>query len=119
MDYKGFEGEINTGKSETIPNQSMTVREMIEQYRRGLPMEVGKVPVYNGEQELPDLSKMDLVERQEYIDAAAEAFADAKARIDEARKKMQDTKDLEKLEAAIQARLAKIKEDEKGTATQA
>lgn len=40
-------GEINTAPSRTIPDQSMTVREIINRSNKGLPITGVKVPMYN------------------------------------------------------------------------
>lgn len=60
-------GEINRFPSETIPDQSLTVREIMQRYAQGLPLEGERVPVYNGEDiDLPEFQYLDLAEREEY-----------------------------------------------------
>ena len=61
--------EINTKPSLTIPDQTLSVKEIMDRFVRGLPVEGAKIPIYEGdESDLPDLSKMDLTERQETIE---------------------------------------------------
>jgi len=64
--------ERNTQPSKTIPDQSMSVKEIMERHARGLPTAGERVPVYFGEDEdMPDLKKMDLAEIQELKENAA------------------------------------------------
>lgn len=59
-------GEVNDQPSKTIPDQTMSIREIVARFQRGLPIDAGKVPIYHGEDiELPDIRKLDLVEIQE------------------------------------------------------
>jgi len=59
--------EINNEPSLTIPDQTMTVREILTRFSRGLPIEQ-KIPIYNeseSDEYIPDPRYMDLAERQE------------------------------------------------------
>lgn len=59
-------GETNTGISETIPDQSLSVREIMTRHAHGLPVSGERVPVYHGEEEfLPDPNTLDLAERED------------------------------------------------------
>lgn len=66
--YQGAQTEINDQPSETIPNQAMTVKELIERNARGLPLQGAKVPMYedNGG-DFADLEHMELTDRMDYI----------------------------------------------------
>lgn len=63
--YKETQGEVNNEPSLTVPDQTMSIREILERYARGLSVTDGRVPIYLGEDEMPDLSKLDLVELHE------------------------------------------------------
>lgn len=58
-------GEVNTQPSMTQPDQAMSIREILERFSRGLPIEGQKVPIYDEENDLPDIKTLDLAERQE------------------------------------------------------
>jgi hypothetical protein len=59
--------------SKTQPDQSMTVRELLERNKRGLPLSGQQHPVYHGDEEImPDLKKMDLSEIAALRDAVQE-----------------------------------------------
>lgn len=56
-------GEVNYAPSLTVPNESMSLRELMERYARGLPLtRSNRTEVYHGEEEMPDLQRMDLSE---------------------------------------------------------
>lgn len=42
-------GEVFTKPSQTVPDQTMSVPEILSRYARGLPITMGKVPIYDGE----------------------------------------------------------------------
>lgn len=63
-------GEVNNLPSETIPDQTMTVREIFHRYAKGLPIVGQKVPIYEGEDdpmEGVDLRSLDLSERHDML----------------------------------------------------
>lgn len=61
--------EVNYQPSKTVPDQSLSVQEILRRYARGLPLSDVKTPIYEGdEQTFPDLSKMDLADREAYLD---------------------------------------------------
>lgn len=54
--------EKNTSPSMTVPDQTMGLREILERYTRGLPIN-GNVPIYDEDDDLPDPRTLDLSER--------------------------------------------------------
>lgn len=58
-------GEVNTSPSMTVPDQTMSVREIMDRYARGLPVGGSRLPQYDEEDDMPDIKTLDLVERQE------------------------------------------------------
>lgn len=58
--------EINVGDSMTLPDQSMTVQEIMRRYAMGLSLGGGRDPIYNEDQEsLMNYEKMDKIEKIE------------------------------------------------------
>jgi len=58
--------EKNYSPSMTIPDQTMSIRTILDRHSRGLPIDGIKVPIYEGEEnDLPDWRRLDLAERQE------------------------------------------------------
>jgi len=59
------DGEKNFSPSMTIPDQTLSIKEILERYARGLPMD-GKVPIYEGEDgDGIDPRRLDISEREE------------------------------------------------------
>lgn len=62
--------EINNSPTMTIPDQTMSMRELVQRYTRGLPLDQ-KTPVYVTDEEniddldMVDFKRLDLSERQE------------------------------------------------------
>lgn len=55
--------ERNHSPSLTIPNDSFSLRELLDRNARGLPLTTsGRQELYHGDEEMPDLAKMDLSE---------------------------------------------------------
>jgi len=82
LNYKEFErnDEVNTLPSLTIPDQNMSIRQIIDNYTRGLPVNAF-TPIYDGEDyDLPDPRTLDLVERQEMAERIKEEVASIKSR---------------------------------------
>lgn len=89
--------------SKTIPDQSMTISELVARYARGLPIDSGKVPIFCPEElhndALPDLTGMCMADRMEYmgryrkeLQAIADRLTAIKA--DEAANKLASEKEL-------------------------
>ena len=61
--------EVNRQPSLTVPDEAMSIQEIVNRYAHGMPLPEGKVGEYFGEDsELPhDMSKLDLAEREEIL----------------------------------------------------
>jgi hypothetical protein len=65
----------------TIPDQTMSIRTILERHSRGLPIDGIKVPIYEGEEnDLPDWRRLDLAERQELAHLYTNEIKDIKTR---------------------------------------
>lgn len=72
--------EVNEGVSLTVPDQTLTVSQILERYTRGLPLG-GKVPIYDEEDTLPDVRTLDLAELQELREQYEEELFNIKKRV--------------------------------------
>lgn len=97
--------EYNEDPSETIPGQTMTVLEMVERYRKGLPVEAGKIPIYNGEEPLPDLNDMDLADRQLVIEHYAEQLLEIRQRLEANAKSKAEKERLAEIDRQVKEKL--------------
>lgn len=61
-------GEVNHSPSKTVPDQNLTVRELLIRHTRGLPIPASKsIPIYDEEDYgQPDFSIMDLAEIEQF-----------------------------------------------------
>lgn len=75
-------GEVNTLMSLAKKGQALTVLEILERHKRGIPTNLSAgMPVYYGDQfEFPIWQKMDIVERQDYLAKFKADVKDAKTR---------------------------------------
>jgi hypothetical protein len=63
--------EVNTQPSETIPDQSMSIRTLLDRYSRGLPISGERTPIWqqgDDYNDMPDPRTLDLAERQEFAE---------------------------------------------------
>ena len=95
--------ERNYQPSMTIPDQSMSIREIMDRYARGLPIVSAGVPIYEGEEgEFADLSKMDLADREKYIEERKAEYEELHAKIE-----ADKLKRMEEHKAKLKAQLEK------------
>jgi len=76
------DNEVISEPSQTIPDQSMSVRELLQRYASGLPLGGSKEPIYEGEDgDGIDPRRLDLAERQELEIAARQELAEIEERL--------------------------------------
>lgn len=85
--------EHPVGPSMTIPDQSMSIRTILERYARGIPFE-DKVhtPFYDGEEFVPNLKRMDLADIQELKEATDQQVKDLKQKARHEKKQREEAK---------------------------
>lgn len=75
---RGFEKETRRGVSETVPNESLTIRDIVDRYIKTGGTPVGKIKnphYYDGDFDSPDLEKvkdLDHFDLQEFREGLAE-----------------------------------------------
>jgi hypothetical protein len=80
--HEFYDDEQNNEPSATIPDQSMSIRELLQRYASGLPLAGGKEPIYEGEDgDGIDPRRLDLAERQELEIAARQELAEIEERL--------------------------------------
>lgn len=78
--YVESKGHVFTMPSETVPDQTMSMRTILEKYAKGQPLSGSvKTPVWNGVDPIPDLRKLDFVERQELMEQLMQEYKSIKA----------------------------------------
>lgn len=66
FDFRKVKGEINNGVSETIPGQAMSVPEMVRRSQAGLSISGTRIPLYTGDDQIPDFERMDISELYDF-----------------------------------------------------
>lgn len=62
-------GQKEFGPVLVVPNQAMSLEEILERFTRGEPVAVGRdISYHESDDDLEKVSKMDLVDRDEYIE---------------------------------------------------
>lgn len=66
--------EVNTLPSLVLPDQTLSIQQIIDRYTRGIPFPVGKVPLYDNEDSIvpPGWEKWDLSEKEDFKRELAE-----------------------------------------------
>lgn len=100
--------EKNNQPSQTKPGQSMSILEMVQRHRKGLPIDQAKGALYQGEELIPDISNMDLIDRQAYMDSVADALVEVKAKLQEEAKTNKEKEILAKVDEMVRQKLAEI-----------
>lgn len=88
-------GEKNNGISKTTPDMTLSMREMVRRHTKGLHIDGGRVPIFNGpDDDLPDLNTLDLADRQIVLENVEKEIREINERkiktAREAQKKRQD-----------------------------
>lgn len=66
-------GEVNDMPSLTVPDETMSIREILVRYAKGLPLGGAKVEIWEGEDnDLPDIRTLDISERAELAEIYTE-----------------------------------------------
>lgn len=105
-------GEVNKGKSKTIPGQSMSVQAMLKRHRSGLPINaIALEPIYTGDDLKEDLNDMDEVDKQAYMDSVADRLVEARARIENTEKTQKEKDFIKKVDAQVNRRLKSMRDE--------
>lgn len=66
-----------TQPSETVPDQALTVNEILERFSRGMPVTGTRQPIYHGDEVfVPEFKTLDLADIEEMRDAARNTLKD-------------------------------------------
>lgn len=85
--------ESNFSPSKTVPDQSLTVKQLLERFSRGMPLTGELTPVYNGDIDLPDFNTMDISEIHDLKQSVAKDIEDKRALLAESQKQFRIKED--------------------------
>jgi hypothetical protein len=74
-------GEVNNEPSLTVPDQALSIREILRRFSHGIPMDGQQIPIFDeNENDLPDFRHMDLADREEAAEQFKQELASIKRR---------------------------------------
>lgn len=101
--------EVNNDPSMTVPDEAMSIIELMDRYAHGVPLSKREGVFHGEESELPnDLDRLDLAEREEILRGIAERRDEILENVKERRAKAAE----KRLQDQVDARV-KAKEEEK------
>ena len=75
--YSPPTGQVFTQPSKTIPDHTMTIRELADRFARGLPLNgTASTPVYLGDTDVPNTAHMDLADKEDYLNEIRDKYND-------------------------------------------
>lgn len=102
-------GEYNDGVSETIPDQSLTVGEIVYRFSRGLPISgrVGEFDPENDDELIlpPNWNKMDIAERMDFLAEKRDEIQDIGKRYNDYRNELYNKQREEEIERRVNEKL--------------
>lgn len=88
------EGKANFAPKMVVPNQALTMQEILERFTRGEALPIGKeFNFWEGDEDLEKISKLDITQRMEFI----EHQKDVKKRWEEQERKREIREEAERL----------------------
>lgn len=110
--------------SQTVPDMSMSIKEIMDRFARGLAIDGEKVAMYHGEDMPPDIKKMDLSEVEDLRESVAEDIIRQKQELHNMEQKLLEDKNYERflqtykadqdaIEKETKLKIAKDKANEK------
>ena len=113
-------GEVKPMPSCTVPDQTVSIKEIVDRSRKGQIVSGALKAVYDPNDQMPDPRSLDYVERQEMLEFAEQQLSDLKARQEQRKSAKALKKAQEKAEfEAFQKNLKALREakDEPNTNT--
>lgn len=80
FNYVEYVGEENDEPSMTVPDETMSMREILVRYAKGLPIDGGRNVYYDENDDLPDIKTLDLAERQQLAEHYKQEIESIKTR---------------------------------------
>lgn len=108
--YHPKKQEINDEPSMTVPDMAMSINEIMKRFANGMPIDGGKVPMYEEEGDVmrsDEYKKLDLAEREEYMESVRQELIDIQKRVKERRAKVEQDNLDKIIEARVKAKMEK------------
>lgn len=96
VDIQLYKGEVNTGESKTVPDQAMTVREIIRRTQAGTLPDLGTGGMFT--EDLPDLRGYDIADLKNMADEAKQNANELHQQYEDGKKAAKAKKELPPVE---------------------
>lgn len=106
-------GEINTMPSMTVPDQSMTIEELVYRYTHGLDLGGGRVPVYDSESEIEYPSNwdaLDISEKHDWLRERHDEYKELEAKLQGEKNRLAAEAREKEIEERVQEKIKKTRE---------
>jgi len=113
-DYTKSRKEKTDKPSKTIPDQSMSVREIVSRFAKGLPISGNsQQPIWEGENPIlpPNFQNLDMVEQRQIIQSLKTKVSQTQAELARKQAEAAAKKREEHIEKMVQERLKKAQEE--------
>lgn len=67
LNYEPSVGEINNQPSMTVPDQALSLKEILRRYASGQPLDGMREGWFDDENDLPDLNTLDFADREDLL----------------------------------------------------
>lgn len=111
------QGEVNDKPSETVPDQAMTIEEIMQRHMQGRPVPRSQKMFYGGDQLYPPMEKMSHMDQIDLTRAHAEHIETKKQELAEKRKARKKQIAESKKDEATKAAEAAAKQKPKAAST--
>ena len=109
--------EVNNLPSETIPDQSMSVQELVYRYTHGQMLSGSRTPIYEEEGDIQypaNWDKLDISERYQFFDEKRKEYEELSAKLQRDKNELVEKQRQEEIEKSVQEKLAAIRAARKG-----
>lgn len=108
QNYKPYRGKQCIGPSLTVPDQTMSLREILSRHARGLPIAGNNAPAFYSDEEQLDIKHFDLADQEDIIIMRADELKGIHDRIEGeklTKKQKAEQKERDKLRDEIKAQI--------------
>ena len=109
--------EINDLPSETQPDQSMSVQELVYRYTHGQMLSGSRTPIYEEEGDIQypaDWDKLDISEKYAFIDEQRKEYEALSEKLQREKNELREKQKQEEIDAAVKTKLEAIRAARKG-----
>lgn len=106
--------EVNVLPSQTVPDQTMSLRILLERHAKGLPVTGNNAePLYYGDEQMPDLNRMDISEIHDLKNAVKADIEQKKLALHQQQQAAKEAAEQKRLDDLVEKRAQEKRDKEK------